>query len=274
MTTTSTTTTTAVRPTEIRPTEFRQTAKEHLGVALTTYLEWYHRFEATFDAPLPDEPSMLVCNHGFGGLGDLNGMALAAAMRTSGNDRPVTFLVHQLAWTLGVGRLVELSGGRKATQEAAENAIAEGHHLVVFPGGDLDAGKAFKDRNTITFAGRSGFARLARDLDVPIVPVVTAGAGESLYVFSDGSTLASRLGIDKALRVKALPVSFSVPWGVSFGLTGLVPYIPMPTKLTTAVLAPVDPAGEEGPDALARAIHHQMQTRMDHLVRTRVPVIG
>lgn len=238
------------------------------------YLERYHRFEATIDAPLPDEPVMFVCNHGFGGIVDLNVMAFAAALRASGNDRPVTFLVHQVAWTLGVGKIVELGGGRKATPEAAAQAVAEGHHVVVFPGGDVDAGKSFKDRNTITFAGRNGFARLARELDVPIVPVVTAGAGESLYVLNDGTGLASRLGLDRTLRTKALPISISIPWGISVGVTGLVPYLPLPTKLATAVLAPVDPTSADGPAQLARTIHAQMQDRLNELVRNRVPVIG
>lgn len=258
----------------ITPAELRKTVKELFRVSLTEYLKWYHRLEVTCDSPLPDEPCMVVCNHGFGGIVDLNVMAVAVAMRSIGNDRPLTFLVHQVAWTLGAGRLVELGGGRKACRAAAEEAIANGHHLVVFPGGDIDAGKAFRDRNTITFAGRSGFARLARDLGVPIVPVVTAGAGESLYVLSDGTKLAHRLGISKTLRVKALPVSLSIPWGISFGLTGLVPYVPLPTKLATAVLGAVHPTVEDDPDMLARAILDQMQTRMDELVRARVPVVG
>lgn len=258
----------------ITPAELRHTAKELLRVSLAEYLKRYHRFEVARDSPLPDEPCMVVCNHGFGGIVDLNVAAVAVAMRSSGNDRPLTFLIHQIAWILGAGKLVELGGGRKACRAAAEDAIANGHHLVVFPGGDIDAGKAFRDRNTITFAGRSGFARLARDLGVPIVPIVTAGAGESLYVLSDGTKLAQRLGISKTLRVKAMPVSVSIPWGISFGLTGLVPYLPLPTKLATAVLSAVYPSAEDDPDVLARTILDQMQTRLDELVRTRVPIVG
>jgi 1-acyl-sn-glycerol-3-phosphate acyltransferase len=249
-------------------------AKSLWDVSLVKYLERYHRLEVVIDQPVPDQPVMFVCNHGFGGIVDLNVMAFCAALRRTGDDRPITFLVHQIAWTLGMGKLVERAGGRMATREAAEQAVAEGRHLVVFPGGDVDAGKCFKDRNTVTFAGRSGFACLAQDLGVPIVPVVTAGAGESLYVISDGKGLVRRFRLDDRLRVKAFPVSMSIPWGVSFGVTGLLPYLPLPTKLTTAVLPPVDPAARATRAELADHVHDLMQTRLDQLVRDRLPLIG
>lgn len=43
----------------------------------------------------------------------------------------------------------------------------------------MDAAKSWRDRNGICFAGRTGFARIAIEHGVPIVPVVTAGAGET-----------------------------------------------------------------------------------------------
>lgn len=67
----------------------------------------------------------------------------------------------------------------------------------------------------IVFAGRRGFAQLAVDAGVPIVPVVTAGAGESLLILTDGQRLAPALRLDSLLRVKALPVAISGPWGLT-----------------------------------------------------------
>jgi 1-acyl-sn-glycerol-3-phosphate acyltransferase len=60
---------------------------------------------------------------------------------------------------------------------------------------------------------------------VPIVPIVTAGAGESLMVLSDGQRLARALRLDKTLRLKALPVTVSLPWGLNVGGVGLLPYV-------------------------------------------------
>jgi 1-acyl-sn-glycerol-3-phosphate acyltransferase len=242
--------------------------------AISTYLRLYHRHEIQIDSPLPETPSLLVANHGFGGIVDLNALALSATLQRLNPSREVTFLVHQLAWTLGLGRLVESLGGRRGSAESVDEAFAAGRHVAVFPGGDVDAAKATRDRNRIRFAGRSGFARTAIEHDVPVVPVVTAGAGESLFVFSDGQQLARLLGLPRLLRVKALPVSLSAPWGLSIGIAGMLPYAPMPTKLVTAVLEPMRAElGESAADFAAR-IEHAMQARLDLLTSDRVPVLG
>ena len=189
-------------------------------------------------------------------------------------DRPVTFLTHQLAWTLGVGSFVEPLGARPASRESAREAFADGHDVVVFPGGDLDAFKPFADRNQIVFGGRSGFAQLAIDEDVAIVPIVTAGAGESLLVLSDGERLARALRLDKLLRMKAVPITLSLPWGLSVGATGLLPYLPLPTKLDTRVLPAMRALPDEDADALADRVHGAMQDALTAMTKDRRPLLG
>jgi hypothetical protein len=39
------------------------------------------------------------------------------------------------------------------------------------------------------------------------------------------------------LRLKAALVTVSLPWGLSIGAVGILPYLPLPTKLHTRVLA-------------------------------------
>ncbi len=153
-------------------------------------------------------------------------------------------------------------------------AFERGNHVLVFPGGDVEQGKSFADRDKIVFAGRRGFARLAIDGGVPIVPVVTAGAGESLLVLSDGQRLARALRLDRTLRMKALPVSVSLPWGLSVGVVGLVPYLPLPTKLTTAVLDPMWPVDGESPDAFGDRVETTMQTALSTMTAGRTPLLG
>jgi 1-acyl-sn-glycerol-3-phosphate acyltransferase len=251
-----------------------QQAPAVLTHAISTYLRHYHRHEIQADTTIPETPSLLVANHGFGGIVDLNALALSATLQHLNPSREVTFLVHQLAWTLGLGHLVESWGGRPGTAESVDEAFAAGRHVAVFPGGDVDAAKATRDRNRIRFAGRSGFARTAIEHNVPVVPIVTAGAGESLFVFSDGQALARALRLPQLLRVKALPVSLSAPWGLSIGIAGMLPYAPMPTKLVTAVLEPMQAEpGESAADFAAR-IEHAMQARLDLLTSDRIPVLG
>jgi 1-acyl-sn-glycerol-3-phosphate acyltransferase len=234
----------------------------------------YHRQTVTADAPVPGEPALFVCNHGFGGIIDLNVLAMLATLEELHVTRPVTYLTHQAAWTLKVGPLLETIGARPASRRTAIEAFAAGRHVCVFPGGDVDAGKAFADRNKIVFAGRSGFARLAIDAGVPIVPIVTAGAGESLFVLTDGQRIAKTLRLHRLLRSRTLPVSLSAPWGLSIGVAGVLPYLPAPTKLRTRVLARIDPGPGEEPQQFADRVATAMQNALDDMTRARRPLLG
>lgn len=238
------------------------------------FVRRYHRLEIDSDAPELESPVLFVANHGFGGIFDLNVLAMGAALEQLKLTRPVTILTHQLAWILKVGPLLEPLGARPASHESAREAYENGHHVVVLPGGDLDAAKAWEDRNRIVFGGRAGFARLAVEFDVPVVPIVTAGAGESLFVLSSGERLARALRLDKILRVKALPLSVSLPWGVNLGAVGMLPYLPLPTKLRTRVLAPMKPEPDEDAEAYAARIQATMQDALDAMTENRKPLLG
>ncbi len=234
----------------------------------------YNRLEVDLEVESVTDPVLFVANHGFGGIFDLNVLAVGAALEDLHLDRPVTFLTHQLAWTLGVGPIIEHLGARPASPESAQRAFTDGHHVVVFPGGDLDAFKPWPERNRVIFGGRSGFARLAMDQRVPIVPIVTAGAGESVFVVTDGERIARALRLDKLLRVKAFPVTLSLPWGLNAGMVGLVPYLPLPSKLTTRVLPPSLPKKGEAAEDYAHRVQEAMQQALTEMTAHRRPLFG
>lgn len=238
------------------------------------FVRRYHRLQVDLEVTSLPNPVLFVANHGFGGIFDLNVMAAMAALEDLELDRPVSFLTHQLAWTLGVGPIIEHLGARPASEESATEAFGRGEHVMVFPGGDLDAGKSFLHRNEIVFGGRSGFARLAIEQKVPIVPIVTAGAGESALVITDGKQLAKALRLDKLLRVKALPVSISFPWGISVGFAGMAPYLPLPSKLHTTVLPTMTARKGEDPESYAGRVQTAMQDALTAMTEHRRPVLG
>ncbi|MCP9276822.1 lysophospholipid acyltransferase family protein [Mycolicibacterium arenosum] len=247
------------RPDENAPPDAFSTAAMVFRRLSIDFVRRYNRLEVDTDAHAFDGPVLFVANHGFGGIFDLNVFAVGAALDQLELDRPITVLTHQLAWTLGVGRFVEALGARPASQASAEEAFNQGHHVVVFPGGDVDAMKSWEDRNRIIFGGRSGFARLAIENKVPIVPIVTAGAGESLLVLSSGERLARATRLDKLLRLKAAPVTVSLPWGLNVGAVGILPYLPLPTKLKTRVLTAMTATEDEDALEFAARVEIAMQ---------------
>lgn len=238
------------------------------------FVRRYNRLEVTAESGAPGGPVLFVANHGFGGIFDLNVFAVGATFEELKLDRDVTILTHQVAWTLGVGRLIEPLGARPASTQSAQEAFGRGEHVAVFPGGDLDAAKAWEERNLVKFGGRAGFARLAIDEGVPIVPIVTAGAGESLFVLSSGERLARAIRLDKLLRVKSAPVSVSLPWGLSIGAVGMLPYLPLPTKLVTRVLPAMLPTDGEDAADFAMRVETAMQDALTDMTANRVPLIG
>ena len=112
------------------------------------------------------------------------------------------------------------------------------------------------------------------DEGVSVVPIVTAGAGESLLVLSDGQRLARALRLDELLRVKALPTSLSLPWGLNTGAVGMLPYLPLPSKLHTRVLAATTARPDEDAKAYAERIHTLMQDALTEMTEHRTPLIG
>lgn len=235
----------------------------------------YHRLEIRGDRPKLDRPVLLVTNHGYGGITDVNAFAAWVVEQELGMDRPLIALGHGMAWKVGGGAFFEGMGGVPASSDTALEAFENGCHVLVIPGGDVEGYKTFQDRDKVVFGGRSGFARLAMRAGVPILPVVTAGAGETLYAISRGERLAKLTGAEKVLRMKAFPVSISLPWGLTAGTVGLMlPYLPLPAKLVTTVLPLMTPDEGEASEHFATRVHSAMQGAMDDMTRHRKFLIG
>lgn len=231
-----------------------------LGVGWVRHV---HRLRLTVEGDMPSEPVLFVANHGFGGALDLNVFATLAAIDSLQRDRPLVMLTHHLAWIVRVGPLLEPLGARLASREHAMTALADGCDVLVFPGGDLEAAKVWSQRHQVQFHGRKGFAEVAIEAGVPVVPIVTRGAGNTVLVLSDGRRLARLLRLDRLARTKALPINIAAPYGLNPGVAGLLPYLPFPARLATRVLPARLPEGS--PEAFAASIEASMQDAMDAL---------
>ncbi|MDG4669422.1 1-acyl-sn-glycerol-3-phosphate acyltransferase [Mycobacterium sp. 236(2023)] len=239
------------------------------------FVKAYHRAEASGLESFPDGGALVVSNHS-GGLFALDVPVLATAFYEKfGYTRPIFTLSHDMLVTGAIGQLLSRAGFISASHESASAALGSGGIVVVFPGGDYDAYRPTSARNTIDFGGRTGYVKAALASKVPIVPMVSIGGQENQIYLTRGAGLARVLRVDKLMRVKIVPISVGAP----FGLTAFPINVPLPTKIVTKVLPPIDIEATFGPDPdIAEVDEHvraAMQVALDDLARARrFPVLG
>lgn len=190
----------------------------------------YFRVEVAGWQHVPDAPAMVVSNHS-GGTLFLDSWGLLWAWYTHfGTVRPIHPAAHEMLFSNRVtGEFFSSRGVIRADKKLAHRVLTTWKQdLLVMPGGDLDVWRPYKNRFDVQFAGRKGYARLALESNVPVIPVANAGAHETLMVLSDGRRFAEALRLPQIARAHIWPVHLSLPWGLAFGP---LPHIPTPAKL-------------------------------------------
>jgi 1-acyl-sn-glycerol-3-phosphate acyltransferase len=233
----------------------------------------YFRAEVRGLQNIPEEgPVLLVGNHSGGNLTPDTHVFTLAFSTYFGVERKFHQLAHNLVLSMpGLGSLRKY-GTVAATPENAERALDVGAALLVYPGGDYEVHRPSWESARVDFGGRKGFIRLAQRREVPLVPVVAIGGQETALFLSRGERIARLLGLDRMFRLKVLPVSLALPWGLNVG--DMLGHIPLPAKITVQVLEPIDVSGMEVDDAYELVLG-RMQTTLTGLAEERaVPVLG
>jgi 1-acyl-sn-glycerol-3-phosphate acyltransferase len=196
---------------------------------------------------VPDEPVLFVGNHSGGGATpDTFVFLLAYNTYFTVEGRPLYALAHDTITKAPVlGPLTRKLGVVAAANSLAETIFDSGGSVLVYPGGDVEALRPWRSRHKIVFSGRKGFLRLAHRAGVKIVPLVATGGHDTLFVLNDGRATAKALRLDKLARVKSLPLTLSVPWGL---LPLPLPHFPLPAKIRMQVLEPIDLRARFGDD--------------------------
>jgi 1-acyl-sn-glycerol-3-phosphate acyltransferase len=222
-------------------------------------------------------PVLLVGNHS-GGNVPPDTLVFTLAFNTYfGVERRFFQLAHNLVLTMpGLGYLRKY-GTVAASPENAEKALSSGAALLVYPGGDYEVHRPSWESGKVDFGGRKGFIRLALSKDVPIVPVVSIGGQETALFLSRGEWLARLLRLDKLFRLKVLPISLALPWGLNVG--DMLGHLPLPSKISIQVLPAIHLREEFGRDPdvdeIYDAVMLRMQSALDSLAaERRLPVIG
>ena len=227
---------------------------------------------------IPEGQVMIVGSHNGGLAAPDMYMMIYDWVRRFGAERPVYGLMHPKVWQAcpALADLAARAGAIAAHPKPALAALDRKASILVYPGGAQDVFRPFSQRKQVQLGDRKGFVKLALQRQLPIIPVVSWGAHETLVVLADIYPLVERLhelgmpwllGIDPVV----FPVYLGLPWGLALGP---VPNIPWPRPIATRVGVPIyfDRYGAEAArdrpyvEACYRHVFHQMQQDLDHLI--------
>lgn len=216
-----------------------KTAMDRQMMVWNVLLDYYFRSETTGWERLPEEPSMLIGIHSGTWL-TMDAWTLCAEWyRKFKGERVLHGTAHDVLMALpGLGDYFRRVGVIPARRESVGAAFAAGHDVVIWPGGEVDAMRSWRKRDTVVLGGRKGFIRQAIRSGVPIVPVATIGGHDTVFVLAECRKLAEMLRLKKLLRCDVAPLILGFPFGLTFEAFPM--HIPLPAKIRTDILEPVD----------------------------------
>lgn len=239
-------------------------------------VKYYFRSQVHGIEKIPDGGALIVSNHS-GGLVAMDVPIIAVAFFDHfGKERPLYVLAHDVMFLNEGHNPFPKAGFLPANRRNAQAVLESGGVTIVFPGGDHEVFRPWSMRNQTDFDGRTGYVRTALDAGVPLVPVVSIGGQEQQIHLARGERLAKLLGLEERFRTKYLPVSFGFPFGLTFAFP---PNLPLPSKIETIVLDPIDIRAEYGEDpdidGVDADVRARMQAALNELARKRrFPVLG
>ncbi len=245
-------------------------------------MDYYFRLEIDGWEKIPEEPALFIGVHSGGPL-TMDAWTVALAWwRHFKEERSLHGTAHDvLMGAPGLGTYFRRMGTITPTRENIGAAFEKGDDVILWPGGEVDAYRAWDKRDKAVLGGRTGFIRLAIREGVPIVPMATVGGHDTLFVLSEGRGIAKALGLKKRMRSEVAPITLSVPFGIQLHLTPFQ-HIPLPSKIRTEFLEPIyldsDPDQQNDNDYVGevyKEIESAIQAGMDELAKKRkFPILG
>lgn len=221
---------------------------------------------------------MIVGSHNGGIASPDMFMAIYDWFRQFGIDRPAYALAHPNIWQITpfLGAAAAKCGAVQATAEMAIAALNREAAVLIYPGGLKDVFRPHRQRDEICLAGQTEFVKLALRKAVPIVPLVSKGAHDTLIVLADLYEQVRQLheaglpwpfGVDP----EVFPVYLGLPWGLGIGPLPNIPW-PMPIQIRLGAPISFEDYGEEASkdedyvQACYDQVHNQMQVELDDLM--------
>ena len=137
---------------------------------------------------VPHEGAVLLAgNHTVYGLLDIPMLGLEVFDHTGRRVRGLADHIHFAV--PGWRDLLLRLGAVRGTREECVRLFREGHAVLVFPGGGREVFKHKDEKYRLIWKERIGFARLAIEHGVPIVPFASVGVEDMFEIVSDAEDI-------------------------------------------------------------------------------------
>lgn len=241
---------------------------------------YYFRVQTSGWHHIPNDQVMLVGSHNGGLAAPDMVMMMYDWFRQFGSERLVYGLMHPCVWKAFplLAELVAQVGAVPAHPKIAIASLRRGASVLVYPGGAKDVFRPHSQRHKIYLGGNQAFIKLALEYNVPIVPLISYGAHDTLIVLADFYQQARQLhewGMPWLLDVdpEVFPIYLGLPWGLAIGP---LPNIPLPVAIHTRVCPAIkfERYGREAArdrdyvDTCYNIVCDKMQQELDGLVES------
>lgn len=227
------------------PFKPNQTLLPWISAAVTGFGRLYNNYEVKGLEHIPkDSGALIVMYHG---LVPVDFWYLGLTLYRELGILPCALVDRWLFKTPLLKQFTEAVGGVVAEKEVALQVLREGVVVGVSPGGVKEAISGSRNNYKLVWGGRMGFAKLAKEAGVPIIPGFTQNI-ESAYK----APLAELPFFQNLYKKTKLPL---VP------IIGLGP-LPFPVQLTTWLGEPIHPSDELSIEDLVE----QTKSSIDRLI--------
>jgi len=226
---------------------------------LDLLVDTWWRVEVRGVEKLPHGGAMVIANHG--GRFHWDALVLGHLLRRAGLECR-SLLDEPALGTPIVGRIARHLGAVPATPGNARALLRAGKLAAVFPEGSRNGERPWAERYRISRFGRGGFAHIALDAGVPVVPCAIVGSEETAAPFARPGWLADALGLPLLAAAPGLPL-------------GPLASLPLPSRWSVRFGDPIAPEPGASPDdagavnRLAERTRDTLQRMLDEDVASR-----
>jgi len=215
----------------------------------------YHRARIVGAERIPATGgALLVSNHG---RLDFDFFILIGLVLAARGRLPRLMADHLWFRLAPARRLASRYGAVDGTRENALALLRAGELVLTYPGGVREITGSRFGREHVDWRGRTGFAQVAVEAGVPVVPIVGVGLNDGVIFLTDGRRLG-RLLYRRILRMGPEYDSYRDP--LTIGLLpvplpySLAVHLPLPCRVGYVVGRPIDPPSTAPDGDGARAV--------------------